>query len=179
MSSNDPQERLRSAIWKAVAHSDINFGDMPKDEQERLVELVISTALVELDDELGRSLPDEPLDNEQEAGVGDEKVIWEGRPFLSISERYTITSERVRITRGLLGKEREDVELVRIQDIDQKQTFRERLISVGDVNIRSHDRSHPLVILNNVRDPEKVHELLRRAVLEARKRHGLIYREEM
>ncbi len=179
MTPEIPQERLRSAIWKAVAQSDINFGDMPKGDRDKLVELVITTALVELDDELGRSLSETSSAKEEEANVGEEKVIWEGRPFLSISERYQITTERIRITRGLLAKEREDVELVRVQDIDQKQTFRERLISVGDISIRSHDRSHPLVILNNVRDPEAVHETLRKAVLEARKRHGLTYREEM
>ena len=179
MSQISPQERLRSAVWKAIAQSDIQFGEMPEDEQETLVELIISTVLLEVDDELGRSLTDSSSDQGSDNDTDEEKVIWEGRPFLSISERYKITSERIRITRGLLAKQKEDVELVRVQDIDQKQTFRERIISVGDISIRSHDSSHPLVVLNNVRDPETVHELLRKAVLEARKRHGLIYREEM
>jgi hypothetical protein len=80
---------------------------------------------------------------------------------------------------GLLGKEREDVELIRIQDMDQRQTLRERFMNVGDIYIRSHDPSHPHIILNNVRDPQQVHEILRRAVLDARSKHGLYYREEM
>lgn len=178
MSLSKTQERLRSNVWKAIAQSDIEFGDMPKAQQEKLVESILSTVLVEVDDELGRTIAESPEEADTEDG-SEERVLWEGRPFLSISEHYTITSERIRISKGLLSKEREDVELIRVQDIDQKQTFRERILSLGDISVRSHDRSHPLVVLNNVREPESVHELLRRAVLDARKRHGLIFREEM
>jgi hypothetical protein len=79
----------------------------------------------------------------------------------------------------LLGKERRDIELVRIQDIDQRQTLRERLFSIGDIMIKSHDISSPIITLNDVRDPEGVPEILRRAVISARKEHGLSFQEEM
>jgi uncharacterized membrane protein YdbT with pleckstrin-like domain len=98
---------------------------------------------------------------------------------LSISEHYVITNERVRIVRGLLGKDREDIELVRIQDIDHSQTLRERALNVGDITIRSHDTSHPTLVLNNVRDVQEVHEILRRAVLNARKKYKITFQEEM
>jgi uncharacterized membrane protein YdbT with pleckstrin-like domain len=92
---------------------------------------------------------------------------------------YQITDERVRLTEGLLGKEREDIELVRIQDIDHKQNLTERMLNIGDVYIRSHDASQPEVVLNNVSNPMEVHEVLRRALLKARKKYNLSYREEM
>ena len=85
----------------------------------------------------------------------------------------------MRIIEGLLGKDREDIELVRVQDLDQSQSVSERILNVGDIHIHSHDRSHPTVTLRNVKDPQQVHEILRRAILNARKKHGLIYREEM
>jgi len=69
--------------------------------------------------------------------------------------------------------------LNRIQDIDQKQTLKERLLSVGDITILSHDSSHPEIIFNDIKEPQEVHEILRRAILSARKKHGLRYREEM
>jgi hypothetical protein len=50
---------------------------------------------------------------------------------------------------------------------------------VGDITIRSHDSSHPAIILNNVRDVQEVHEILRRAVLNARKRYKITFQEEM
>ena len=108
-----------------------------------------------------------------------EKVLWEGRPFLSLNTRYVITNERVRIVEGILGKDREDIELVRIQDIDQSQSISERLLNIGDILIRSHDTTNPQAVIRNVKDPQAVHEILRRAVLDARKRHKLVYREEM
>ena len=108
-----------------------------------------------------------------------EEILWEGRPFLSIGVRYKITNERVRIVEGLLGKERRDIELVRIQDVDHKQNLTERAFNIGDVFIRSHDESDPQIMLNNVTNPEEVHEILRRAVLKARKKYNMSYREEM
>ncbi|NIP27538.1 MAG: PH domain-containing protein, partial [Phycisphaerae bacterium] len=79
----------------------------------------------------------------------EEEILWEGRPFLSVSTHYIITTQRVRIIQGLLGKDREDIELIRIQDIDQSQSLRERLLNLGDITIRGHDTSHPKAVLNN------------------------------
>ena len=92
---------------------------------------------------------------------------------------YTITDERIRVTEGILGKSRENIELIRIQDVDYSQTFRERLLNLGDINIRSHDTSHPSIQLKNVKEPEAVYEILRKAILNARKKHNFMYREEM
>jgi uncharacterized membrane protein YdbT with pleckstrin-like domain len=114
-----------------------------------------------------------------ESNLLQEKILWQGRPFLSVSTNYLITDERIRVIHGLIGKDREDVELIRIQDIDLKQTLSDRILNVGDITILSHDSSHPELLLENVRDPDTVHEMLRRAVLNARKAHGLSYREEM
>ena len=50
---------------------------------------------------------------------------------------------------------------------------------LGDVTVRSADPSHPQAVLRNVQDPEEVHEVLRRAVMEARKRSNFAFREQM
>jgi uncharacterized membrane protein YdbT with pleckstrin-like domain len=79
----------------------------------------------------------------------------------------------------LLSKARRDIELVRIQDIDHHQILTERTLNIGDVTISSHDPSDPQVTLNNIRDPSQVHEILRRAMLKARKKYNVSFREEM
>jgi hypothetical protein len=109
----------------------------------------------------------------------EEEILWQGRPFLSLVTEYIITNERVRVFEGLVGKDREDIELIRIQDMDQTQTVKERLLNLGDIHLRSHDPSDPEIVLRNVKDPQTVHEILRRAVLDSRKKYGLYYREEM
>jgi hypothetical protein len=50
---------------------------------------------------------------------------------------------------------------------------------VGDIYIISHDPQHPEFTLENIKDPQGVHEILRRAVLKAREKYRLSYREEM
>jgi hypothetical protein len=45
--------------------------------------------------------------------------------------------------------------------------------------VRSHDSSNPLIQLRNIKDPEQVYEILRRAILNSRKKYNFRYREEM
>lgn len=182
MTIDEARARIKARVWQTLAKSDLDIKNLPESDLEELVEIVTDAALLEIDSEIGKSL--EPAKEETKAGdaEGDEdgeRVLWEGRPFLSVTTRYVITNERVRLIEGLLGKEREDIELVRIQDIDQKQSMGDRLLNLGDITLHSHDPSHPTAVLRNVKEPETVHEILRRAVLAAREKHGLRYREEM
>lgn len=184
MMVKDLQTRIKAAVWQAIASEDVNLNNIPKSALEPLVELVTNTALMEVDSYLQETYPGSQPDemtkvSDSEEEIVGEELLWRGRPFLSIGIEYIITSERIRIIEGLLGKSREDIELVRVQDIDQSQTFSERLFNLGDILIRSHDSSHPQLTLHNLRDPQRVHEILRRAVLKSRERHRLYYREEM
>jgi hypothetical protein len=182
MSVSDSRERIRARIWKAVAQSEIDLSALSGEDVESLVDMVSEAAMLEIDEDMEHQVEADKAaaDRFYPAGDGDEELtLWKGRPLLSISEHYLITNERVRIVRGLLGKDREDIELIRIQDIDHSQTLRERALNVGDITIHSHDRSHPTVLLNNVRDVQEVHEILRRAVIAARKQHNITFQEEM
>lgn len=182
MSIKESHDRIKSQVWKAIAKSDIDLSGVPEKDVDALVELVTDAALIEIDGELGSQSPLESIPGPGEyLDIEDDKelVLWSGRPFLSIATEFVITNERIRIITGLLAKDREDIELVRIQDIDQKQTLGDRLLKIGDIVVNSHDRSDPQATLHNVKDHQEVHEILRRAILKARKKHGLIYREEM
>jgi hypothetical protein len=178
MSIVDTQNHIKARVWQAIAKSEIDLSAVPKSELDALVELVADAAMIEADDEIGKSIDDKGVAG-SDSNLLQEKILWQGRPFLSVSTNYLITDERIRVIHGLIGKDREDVELIRIQDIDLKQTLSDRILNVGDITILSHDSSHPELLLENVRDPDTVHEMLRRAVLNARKAHGLSYREEM
>ena len=177
MNINEARARIKARSWQSLAQSDVDLKAYEQSDLERLIEIVTDAALLELDEELGKAT----AQGSGEAALEEsgEKVLWEGRPFLSLNTRYVITDERLRIFEGLLGKDRQDIELVRIQDIDQSQSISERVLNIGDIQVRSHDPSAPQTVLRNIKDPQEVHEILRRAVLDARKRHKLIYREEM
>ncbi|MEZ4589913.1 MAG: PH domain-containing protein [Chloroflexota bacterium] len=182
MSIKEAQARIKARVWQSVAQADLNLSALDKTTLEAFVDLVTESALLEIDSELDTAklaAPQPEAAEEEEDDEFGEKILWKGRPFLSLVLDYTITSERIKITSGLLGKAHENIELIRVQDVDHSQTFGERMLKIGDITIRSHDPSHPEIVLRNVQDPNGVYEILRRAVLEARKRHNFSYREEM
>lgn len=175
-STQELRARVRGRVWQAFAQAGVSTTPLPAERLETLVDEITDGVLLEVDDALE---PSAASAQPPEGLAGEEAVLWQGRPFLSLTERYTVTSERLRVERGFLGRDREDIELVRVQDIDHTQTLGERLVRLGDVSVRSHDASHPEITLRNVKDPAGLHELIRRAVLDARKRANFGFREEM
>lgn len=181
MSIDQIRAQVIASIWQAVAQSGVDLTAIPHDQQEKLVGKIADNVMLSLDSTL----------NEEEAGQtkaktteepGDEyseRVLWEGRPFLSMVEYYILTSERLKVRQGLFGRDIENFELIRIQDVDFKQGVTERILGIGDITIHGHDPSDPKIVLRNVSKPDVVYETLRRAWLEARKRYGLQFREFM
>ena len=149
------------------------------EEQEKLVAKIADTVLVTMDQIMGEEIQETPEELSTNADETEERVLWEGRPFLSLVEHYTVTTERLKITRGLVGRKVENFELVRMQDIDYKQNIGERITNLGDIFIKGQDPSNPEVVMRNIAKPDEVYEVLRKAWLEARKRHGLQFREFM
>ena len=108
-----------------------------------------------------------------------EQQLWRGRPYLTVGTVYEVTSQRIRVIRGLLGNTIDEVELVRVRDTRVKQHLGERMLDVGDITIMSTDPSNPELVLNNVKNPMEVRELIRNAVIKEKDRRGLRYREDM
>jgi hypothetical protein len=177
MNIEQTRAHVISSIWQAIAQSGVDLSSLPQEEQQKLVNTIANQLLLTvngiLDDVSAPDAPTEP------ANEFDEQELWKGRPFLSISETYLLTNERLRITKGLFGRDVENYELIRLQDINLSQGLSERLLNIGDIHLRGHDPSNPEVVLRNISKPEEVYEILRRAWLAARKSHGLLFREEM
>jgi hypothetical protein len=177
MTPKEAQAHIKSRIWKEIAKAQLDLSELSEEKLEQLVDIASGAALSELDYEIERVDKEsriQPFPEDE-----SERVLWEGRPFLSLTTHYRITNERIRITYGLLGKQRVDIELLKIQDMEQTQRVTERLMNLGDITIQSHDPMHPVVVLENISDVQRVHEIIRRARLDARKEHNFGYREEM
>ncbi|NGZ73821.1 PH domain-containing protein [Saccharibacillus alkalitolerans] len=118
-----------------------------------------------------------------------EKTLWEGRPsdlgdqirtgLLMNNVRYKITSQRLIVTTGLVGKKTEEIELVRVKDISLEKTVMDRMMGVGTILVHSSDPTAPEVRLEDVKEAEKVKDLLRAAVREEKERYGTRYREDL
>jgi hypothetical protein len=176
MSIDQARAAITGRIWQAIGQSGVDTSSIPREQLDKLVGAIadgVLHSMNELLDEAGAP-----------AGAGDaaaagEQVLWEGRPFLSLTEHYRVTTERVRVTKGLLGRDREDIELFRIQDIDHSQGITERMLNIGDITLRSADASQPEIVLRNIPNPEQVHEIVRRAMLDARQRHRVGFRDQL
>jgi hypothetical protein len=197
MSVEETRARLSQRIRKAITESDIAFSTAQRGQVDQLVNQVTDAVLLEFDALLGSMMrsgqfqpgqqgatpplaqAQTPAATTAQAGVPAEEVLWEGRPFLSIGELYVVTSQRVRLINGLIGKDQEDIELIRILDVDHTQGISERLLNIGDVRLRSTDKSKPDVVLRNVTDPAAVHEIIRRAILESRRQYPFAFRQEI
>lgn len=177
MAIENIRAQVISSVWQAIAQSGVDISAVPKEQQDKLVGSIADILLITVNNILDESTPvNKTEDQVDEHG---EQVLWESRPFLSLVEYYVLTSERIKIRQGLLGRDIENFELIRIQDIDLKQGVTERIINIGDITIHGHDVSDPKIVLRNVSKPNEVYETLRRAWLEARKRYGLQFREYM
>ncbi|NUM44084.1 MAG: PH domain-containing protein [Anaerolineales bacterium] len=175
MSVEKTRAHLVGSIWQALAKSGVDLSTMPQEDQVKLVNKIADHVLISVNDLLEDMQPAA----EKVMTEGDETILWEGRPFLSLVEKYTLTNERIKVIRGMVSRDVENYELVRIQDIDLSQNLSERMMGIGDITIRGADSSEPTIVIRNISDPEKVYEIMRRAWLEARKKHGLQFREYM
>jgi len=180
MDVNQIQEATQKRIWQAIASSGVNVSSIAKADLEKLVDTIAQEVLEEIDGLQQSALPPQ-LQSISQSGdaTGDEKVLWEGRPFLSLVEYYIVTTERIRVISGLLGREHENIELVRLKDVDWKQGVGERVFGIGDIVLNSVDATMPRAVLRNVKHPEEVQEIVRRAMLEARKKYHIIFQQEM
>ena len=130
-----------------------------------------------------------------EAGV--EKTLFSGRPaalysigrwalaivtlgiaglcywIASLSTRFVITTQRVRIERGVFSRSRQDTELYRIDDIGLEQPLGMRLVGHAVLLLRSTDRSTPVIRLYGVPGIAALADQLRECALRERERRGV------
>jgi uncharacterized membrane protein YdbT with pleckstrin-like domain len=88
----------------------------------------------------------------------------------SLSTRYEITSQRVRVEKGLLSKSKESVELFRIDHFDVLKPLGMRLASHCLLDLRSTDTNFANVVLLGVPDLEALADTLRECSLRERTR---------
>lgn len=191
------REQIAKRVQQAIAQSGVDVSTVPAPQLAKLVDSITTGMLFEMDavmEALQAAQPAAPPATPAPApaasiapanpgrdtgGVIEEVELWRGRPFISIAELYVVTNERVRFFSGLLGRTVENIELIRLRDIDYTQGISERMVGIGDIMLQSADETSQVFILRNVREPEKVQEIIRRAWLEARKRHGVMFRDVM
>lgn len=88
----------------------------------------------------------------------------------SISTTYEVTSQRVRVERGIFSKVKESVELFRIDHFDLLKPLGMRLAGQCILHLRSSDPGFPSVRIYGVPELEKLGDRLREFSLQERTR---------
>lgn len=84
-------------------------------------------------------------------------VVWY---ISSIARRFTITSEEMSYTTGILSKHRIELRLAQIRSVRVDQRFLQRIFRVGDIKIFTAGDA-PELVVTGMPDPEKVSQIIR------------------
>jgi membrane protein YdbS with pleckstrin-like domain len=93
--------------------------------------------------------------------------------FKSLSTKYEITNQRIRIEHGILSTVKENVELFRIDDFDIHRPLGMRLVGHSLLHLRSSDPDQQTVIIYGVPNLEQLADTLRECALRERKRRRI------
>ena len=84
-----------------------------------------------------------------------------------VSTRYTITTQRLRIERGLLSKHVQQTRIERVQNVNTNQTVVSRILRVGTVDFDTAGTDDSDFTFTGVGNPHEVVEAVDRAQREA------------
>jgi uncharacterized membrane protein YdbT with pleckstrin-like domain len=85
-----------------------------------------------------------------------------------ISTKYLITTQRLRITRGIVSKKVQETRLERVQNVNYQQGVLDRMLGVGTVDFDTAGTDDSEFRFEWVNGPEDVVHAVDRAVEEAR-----------
>ena len=88
--------------------------------------------------------------------------------FRRISTKYLITTQRLRISRGILRKKVQETRLERVQNVNYEQGVLDRILGVGNVDFDTAGTDDSEFRFEWVNNPEGVVRAVDQAVEEAR-----------
>jgi uncharacterized membrane protein YdbT with pleckstrin-like domain len=89
-----------------------------------------------------------------------------------IATKYLITSQRLRISRGIVRKKVQETRLERVQNVNYEQGVLDRIFRVGNVDFDTAGTDDSEFVFEWVNNPEGVVQAVDRAVEEARAHAG-------
>jgi uncharacterized membrane protein YdbT with pleckstrin-like domain len=86
---------------------------------------------------------------------------------------YEVTSQRIRLQRGIFTKRTDELELYRVKDTTLVEPLFLRLAGKGNIEVATFDPSTPNLTLHAVSNPRNLRENLRKYTEECRERKGV------
>lgn len=89
-------------------------------------------------------------------------VIW--KYLLVRTQVFELTSERLRITRGVINQKVDEIELYRVKDTLMLRTWWMRLTGLASIEMQTSDRSLPELVIPAIHGGTEMREILRKQV---------------
>jgi uncharacterized membrane protein YdbT with pleckstrin-like domain len=87
--------------------------------------------------------------------------------------QMTLTNQRLKIRSGVFSRRTNELELYRVKDTSLDEPFILRLVSLGNIEILSSDRTHPRFLIPAVKQAETLREHIRHTVEKLRGTKGV------
>lgn len=112
------------------------------------------------------------------------EILWSDkkRPIFGLPlsfTRYTISKEKLIISKKFLAVHEEEIRLYRIMDVTLKQSLFQRIFGVGTIHCCSADTSTPEFDIISVKTPSKVRDILSDSVEAERQKMKITSTEFM
>ena len=100
--------------------------------------------------------------------------VWAVSSWIGIRcQRYEVTSERVKVTTGLLSRKTNELELYRVRDYSVLEPFWLRIVGCGDIVLVTADRTTPSFVLHAVPNAATLKDQIRTHTERMRQRRGV------
>jgi uncharacterized membrane protein YdbT with pleckstrin-like domain len=87
--------------------------------------------------------------------------------------QYEVTSERIRVRRGIFTKRTDELELYRANDTSLIEPLTMRMFGLGTIEVRTMDTTTPKLYLEAIHGARKLREELRKCIEQCRERKGV------
>lgn len=116
--------------------------------------------------------------------MAEEKFVWTERKRTIFGlpwsfTKYKLTNEKLMTDSGFLNKKEEEVRLYRIMDMTLESPLTQRIFGLGTIKCNSADKSTPIFYIKNIKESEKVKNMLSDMVESERAKKRISGREFM
>jgi len=92
-------------------------------------------------------------------------LLWAAWVWISTAaESFELTTERLRMKRGVFNQVFDEVELYRVKDVSLARSVFERMLGLGTVTLETSDRGQERLLIPSVRKSDELREHLRTQV---------------
>jgi membrane protein YdbS with pleckstrin-like domain len=101
-------------------------------------------------------------------------IVFFAPMILVRKNRYRISNYRIDHEQGLLSKRIDTIELWHVDDVQMIQSFVDRLLGVGTINVHSNDATSPVLPLRSLPQPRKLYDAIKQRVIAVKRQRGVM-----